>query len=142
MTIAIKYLAGIVVISMIIGGAITAKFVSSREVVKTQTIDRVVVQDHVVTVVKEIDRPDGTKEITTTADQVTNKTDNSIKSAEDLKPPELKNWMVSGGIGLDFDGTVDKVYDVNINRRILGPIFVGAWANTKSQAGLNVGFEF
>jgi hypothetical protein len=142
MNIQVKYLVILILVSAVVGGAITAKFVSGREVVKTETIDHVVTQDHIVTVVKEVDRPDGTKEITTTKDDNSVKKDTSISQSEDKKAVVQPNWMVSGGVGLNFDGTMDRVYQLNVQRRILGPVFVGAYGTTKSEVGLSIGFEF
>jgi hypothetical protein len=142
MNIQIKYLVALVVLSMVVGGAITSKFVQSKSEVKTQIVDHVVTQDHVVTVVKEVDHPDGTKEITTTKDDTSVKHDTSVTNKDDIKAKPLPNWMVSGGVGLTFDGTVDRVYKAEIQRRILGPVFIGAYGTTKSEVGLSVGFEF
>lgn len=144
MNIEVKYLIALVLVSMMTGGAITAKFVSNREVIKTETVEHTTVQNHIVTVVKEVNRPDGTKEITTTKDDNSVKNDSYKTDTVDVKPALAPNWMVSGGAGLSLNGVPGMVYQVGVARRVIGPIFVQAWGYTghDTAGGLSAVIEF
>jgi hypothetical protein len=127
---------------MVVGGAITAKYVTAKTEIKTQTVDHTVTVDHVITVTKEIVRPDGTKETTITKDDSSTKHDLSVSNKEDMKALPAPNWMVSGGVGFELDNSFGRVYKAEVARRILGPAFVGVYGTTRSEAGVTVGFEF
>jgi hypothetical protein len=146
MTIQLKYLAAIVIVAMAAGAALTRQF-APREVIKTQLVDHDVIKDHVVTVTKEIVNKDGSKEIDTTV--VDDKKENDVKkeTVVDSKPiPQLKpQWFVTAGAGLDvtsLGNMANPVYSGSVNRRILGPIYLGVWGNTRSQVGVQLGLEF
>lgn len=146
MNIQLKYLAAIVIVAMACGAALTRQF-APREVTKTQLVDHDVIKDHVVTVTKEIVRPDGSKEIDTTVVDDKKQDDVKKETITDVKPiPQLKpQWFATVGAGLDASSLRDlsnPVYNLGVNRRILGPIYLGAWANTKSQVGIQLGLEF
>lgn len=142
MTIPIKYLLIVILASAAIGAFTAKKLISPVEVVKTQIVDNVVTKDHVVTVVKEVDRPDGTKEITTTKDDNSVKVDDKNISIIDQKAPSQKQWFVTGGAGLDSLNLTNPIYQLSVNRRILGPFYAGAWVNNRVEAGIQLGFEF
>lgn len=144
MNIELKYVAVLVLASAAIGAAITARFVSGREVIKTQTVDHVITQNHIVTVVKEVDRPDGTKEITTTKDDSSVKNDTSVSKSEDKKAISAPNWLITGGAGLEFSGTPGTIYQAGFSKRLFGPVFVGVWG-TKGRdtaGGVSATLEF
>lgn len=139
-----KTLAIIVTVAMALGGFIANRYTSNREVIKTQVIDHTITQDHVVTIVKEIDRPDGSKERTTTIDDSSIKNNTSVSKTEDKKASLPPNWLVTGGVGLELSGIPSMVYQVGVSKRILGPIFVGAWGakGRDISGGLSATFEF
>lgn len=55
-------------------------------------------------------------------------------------------WRVGVQAGLDISSLKDPgnlyVVGAQIDRRILGPFFLGAWGNTKLQTGIGLSFEF
>lgn len=106
-------------------------------VTQVQEVEKVVEKRDVITVVKEVTRPDGTKETITT------KEDKSvINSKREKETIVAKNdWFISAGAGYNFDKTAIG-YQIDINRRVLGDIFIGAWGSTNKEAGLKVGVEF
>lgn len=63
---------------------------------------------------------------------------------QDLNREAVKNiksqWLIGPSIGLSFDKT-DPTYGLVVERRILGPVFVGAYGNTQG-VGLMALFEF
>lgn len=146
MNIQLKYLGLVVLVAMALGAYLTRQF-APREVDKTQIVNHDVVHDHVVTVTKEITNKDGTKEVDTTTTEDKAQTNNQVKSVIDSKPDPVSKsqWFVTAGAGLDFskvENFTNPIYQASVNRRILGPIYLGAYGNTKSQVGLQVGLEF
>ncbi len=104
----------------------------ARTVVQVQEQERVVEKRDVVTVVKEVVKPDGTKETTTTTE------DKSVVNTKKEKEiiTQKADWFVAAGVSRD------KVYTLEVNRRIIGDVFVGAYTTTNNEIGLKVGFEF
>jgi uncharacterized protein (DUF58 family) len=107
---------------------------------KSESIEteREVIKRDVVTVVKEITRPDGTKESTTTT------TDHSKESKENtlkIVVADQRNWHVSVSY---LRGLSDPapVYGLQVERKILGPVSVGLNVNSQKQIGVVIGFEF
>lgn len=110
-----------------------------KEVTKTVQV----VKHDTVTVVKEVTRPDGSKESTTTiTDHDVDTTDSSTKTSISQKiSNEKPQWKASGLAGYNFS-KLNPVYGAQIERRIIGPIFVGAWGNTDKAAGVALSIEF
>ena len=117
----------------------------AKVTVKTEIITKEVEhkQNNIITDTKEIKKPDGTIEIDTTTEDksVTNTTTNidqkTVQSVENLKP----QWKISGTAGFRVN-RVGAVYGVLVERRIIGPIFVGLYGNDDKQGGLTIGLEF
>lgn len=102
--------------------------VEEKEVVRTQ----------VRTVIREVTRPDGS----TTRDTVI--TDNSTgtrTSSVDVLKLRQKDWHLSASVSYNFDARKQD-YGVQAQRRILGPVYLGAELRTDKSAGLIVGVEF
>jgi hypothetical protein len=146
MNIQLKYLALIILVALAVGAALTRAY-APREVVKTVAVDHDVVKDHIVTVTKEIVQKDGTKEFDTVVTDDRKEDDTKKTTITDTKtlPSLAPKWFVTAGMGLDassLSSLTTPVYQIGVNRRILGPIFIGVNANTRSQVGVNVGLEF
>lgn len=98
-----------------------------KEVVKT-----VEVKD-VYTVVREVQKPDGTKErVTEIVDKSKMKTD--IQKVTEAKP----NWRLRGG------ATVNPlpVYSLGVEHRLIGPVFGGIQWRTNHEIEVNLSVEF
>src|SRR4051812_40752593 len=111
-------------IALVLLGFGTGFFVSQRfyGITKTETVEKEVVKRDVVTVVKEVQRPDGTKETTTTStDHSTEKRDATLISVLAPKPPD---WHASLGAATSFKG-LEPIYSLQLERRILGPFSLG-----------------
>lgn len=102
-----------------------------KEVVKTQ--------HDVVTVVKEIKRPDGTieKEIRTEDKTSKEKSKESVVEIKNNKP----DWKVHALYGKNIDDMKD-VYGIQVDRRIMANISVSVWGNTSKTIGIGIGYEF
>jgi hypothetical protein len=101
--------------------------------------EKEVIKKDVRTVIKERTRPDGTTEKETVI--VDNSKESSTKTFEQ-KIMKKNDWFVAGGVearNLQFN---DPIYRVEVNRRVLGDIFVGVSANTDRSLGVQVGFSF
>lgn len=100
-----------------------------------------VVKKDVVIVEKEIKRPDGTiekeRKIVDKSSETTKK-DSESKSDTKISRPD---WKVQATAGMAaFRG--EMIYGIGIERRILGPIAVGAFGQTNGVVGLSVSLEF
>ena len=104
----------------------------------TKIEEREVVKKDVQTVIKEVVRPDGTKETITTI--VDKSKENSSKSLQQLITKK-NDWFVAAGAEMKLKD-MQPVYKLEVNRRVLGDIFVGGTVNTQGSLGLQVGFTF
>jgi hypothetical protein len=168
----IKRGTAIFVVGLGLGALLTSSFlkppvqVEYRERVKVEEKivekwrDRIVevkVKDtktKVVTKIVEVEKPGGEKvkttEVVETAD--TNEKSNTDTTHEGERvveklvyrdvfieqKPVLQNWLVTGTIGLD----PAPIYGGMVQRRIIGPFFLGLWGNTAPSAGLSITGEF
>lgn len=105
----------------------------------TKIEEREVVKKDVQTVIKEVVKPDGTKETTTTI--VDHSKESSKKTLEQVIAKK-NDWFVAAGVEARLNNLNEPSYKIEVNRRILGDIFVGATANTQGTLGLQVGFTF
>jgi hypothetical protein len=104
--------------------------------VETKTVEVERVQKDVVTVTKEVVRPDGTREIIST---MTDKSkESSTKTATVMAP---KDWHISVSDNRTSLTSAD-VYGLQIERRVLGDISMSVRVQTDKSVGLVVGLEF
>lgn len=97
------------------------------------------IKKDVVTIVKEVIKKDGSKEIVTIIEDKTVVDKSKSETVKNAKP----QWKVIGVIKNDISHLTNKPdYGIVVERRILGPVFLGAYADTKSNVGVSVGFEF
>lgn len=126
----------IVAIMSAVGGASVTRAYFAREVVRT--VEKEVVKDHIVTVTKESKAKDGTESIITTTTDDRAATDN--KNTVDTKPAQAPQWLISGGAGLTVNGL--PVYAGSVQRRIIGPVFLGLQVTTQKEGFVTLGIEF
>lgn len=135
-----KNVAIIVFIAALISFGIGAK-VASKVTTETKVVEveKEVIKRDVVTQIKVITRPDGTKEESTTITDKTTEDKSSSKQSESKTAP---NWHVSAGTKASVNNLNELSYTLNVDRRILGNLFVGASVSTDKQVGLSIGMEF
>jgi hypothetical protein len=105
--------------------------------VETKEVEKEVIKRDVVTVTKEVIKPDGTKEtITTSTDKSQSVADKSISIAK-----AAPQWHFSGGVSR-ASLVSENVYSLTVERRILGPVYLGITANTEKTIGILIGAEF
>lgn len=105
---------------------------------KTRVEEKEVIKRDIRTIIKEVTRPDGSKEIVT---EIVDNTKETIKKEYEHMLSKPKDWLVSGGAVVRLD-ELKPVYQVRADRRIMGPVFVGASVTTNKEVGLHIGLEF
>lgn len=107
-------------IGMIVGALLMKKYSAPSIIEKTIT------KDHVVTVIRRTKNKDGSSQTDTT------RTEDRNQVRTESKQPE---YMISAGI-------LGAGYQVSAQRRLFGPVWLGANASTQGMLGLTVGIEF
>lgn len=131
----------IITVLLIAGTAALTRYFFPR--IETQTVDVIkeVVRTDIRTITKIIEKPDGTKET------IIDHTDKSVEN-KDQKHTETKyakaDWNISASAGQDITNIqkLELVYGVHVQRRILGPFYLGGMADTSKRVGLSIGMEF
>lgn len=128
-----------------------------EKVVRDTSSDR---KQNVRIVTKYVERPDGTKETTREEVTDTHETENTktvldktretevkqevvVKTEtqiEKVETPVLKNWHLSASAGLTTSGPV--LYGAQLERRFIGPVFLGVRADTNPSVSVVAGFDF
>lgn len=136
-----KVIAGIALLMLVVGYGVGRYVQPPKEITKIETQEHEVIRNNVVTVTKEITKADGTKEtITTVVDKSVEKKDKTLESI--VSKPVEKQWLASVGMN---PIAPTATYSVKVDRRILGPIFVGGQyiRNKSDNIGLlNITMEF
>jgi hypothetical protein len=126
--------SSMLIIGLLLGGVGVYHY-KPRTVTKTEVVTQQVVQNHIVTVVKTVIAPNGLKTETETI------TDNTVHTEkEDEVKIKEPLWHVSAGVqtGLQFIPS----YSLQVERRIVGPLFIGARGATDGVVGFTLGLEF
>lgn len=101
--------------------------------------EKEVIKKDIQTVIKEVVKPDGTKETVTT---IVDRSKESSKKTLEQIVTKKNDWFVAAGAEAKLNELNTPSYKVEVNRRIIGDIFVGATANTQGTVGLQIGFTF
>lgn len=133
----VKQLLTALGIGLVAGAALTYYVfpqIEEREVIKHE----VVVQNRVRTVIKTVERPDGSKETTESREDNSTRTD----AASSLKQKSsLKNWNAAALATVRLND-LQPVYGALLQRRVLGPVFVGVLVRANGELGISLGMEF
>lgn len=114
---------------------------SVKPEIRTEVQEKEVVKRDIVTVIREILNPDGTKEVVTTITDNTKETKKSSSQtvATDIKV--AKDWAI--GLNVKSSSLLEKPdYVLSIDRRVLGPFSATISASTDKQFGLGLKMEF
>ena len=135
----IKIIAGL---ALLAAGFLGGRYLTPpKEITKVEVQEKEVIKKDIVTVTKEVTRPDGSKEVvTTTTDTSVEKKDKQLESI--ISKPVEKQWFITAGASKDLSAFEKTIYQASVNRRILGPLYLGIQANTNQEIGINVGMEF
>lgn len=123
------------IISFLVGSTLSAFLVLHYLPKKTET--RTVVQEHTVT--RIVERKDGTT--ITVVDSTKNTSKEKTKSKSEMV---AKNWHAGLVLSQDAEHLtmLKPAYGAMVERRIIGPIFVGAHVTPGQSAGLLITVEF
>lgn len=135
----LKQVAVLLLVTATVSAALT-RFYFPQVQVKTVKVEKDVIHNNIQTVVVTKKLPSGEVDSTTTIVDHTNKIETDNKTSEIAKIPP--NWLIVGTASVTGINFVNPAYGVQVNRRILGPIFINASANTKGEVGLGLGMEF
>lgn len=134
----LKSILILMAIVAVISAGVT-RFYFPKTETKTVEVTKEVVKTDVRTVVRTVERPDGTKETTSETVDHTVKHETETKKSESFKS---KDWVVSVSALAKLSTFPQPIYGVQVQRRILGPFYLGAMANTDQSIGVSVGMEF
>lgn len=127
----------LVILVAVASAGITRYYFPQVEFKNTETVKEVVRND-IRTIVKEVVRADGTKEI------ITETTDKSVKKEESKSQTIISSkpqWMFDVGARTNLSDR-DIYYDLQVQRRVLGPFFLGAKLSTDKSIGVSIGMEY
>jgi uncharacterized membrane protein YfhO len=96
---------------------------------------------------KEVKRPDGTIEIetSTSIDRSTDKkTDVTLdrENSKEVKTDNRSDWRLNANYYPEIIGIQDKSAAFDLQRRILGELYIGLSVNTQKQLGISFGIGF
>jgi hypothetical protein len=128
-----KYIPVLILVSAAVGAAVTKSYFPT---VKTETVTQEVIKEKTVTEIRQETRPDGTVVTETVVVEDRDQTKDVKESKVDAS--KLPDWMLSVGQSV----SASPVYTMSIQRRILGPVWLGAAANTSKELFVTVGVEF
>ncbi len=102
----------------------------------TQTKQVVKTKKDVITVTKRVKLPDGT--ITTETRKEDRSTTDKNKEFNQIVENEKAQWRAN----VLYSLTKTNNYGASVERRILGPVFAGAYGFTDGNVGISVGLEW
>lgn len=100
--------------------------------------EKEVIKKDIRTIIRERTNPDGsTEKETEIIDRSKEKREKELEQITNKR----KDWFVAAGTSINFSDA-KPVYNVQVNRRIIGPIYLGGTAHTNGQVGVQIGLEF
>lgn len=107
---------------------------------------------HKDTKTTEVIKPDGTKTITTTVTEDTNRKSDSTATDDTKKMEDITKEVTKSGsrlnlailTGVNFSNLTSNpiIYGGSVSRNLIGPITLGIWGLTNSTAGASIGLQF
>jgi len=131
MELPIKTVVLVGVVGMLCGAYIEKQFDGSAKLSDETTINK-----DIITIIKKKKNKDGSTETDT---KIVDKSKEKEKVVQ-VAPAKAPDWFISAGIGLSKD--MSKVYVGSVNRRILGPVYIGVWGTTQQSAGASIALQF
>lgn len=142
----IYYYIGGGVLLVLIGYGFGRYVQPAKVVVKTNTVTQTndVIHDHIVTVTVTKTLPNGEKDTQTTTTNNTVINDKSTTSTQSstVTTYNKPQWKINAMAGLGTANLAQPIYGAQLERRIIGPIFAGAWGNSNREGGISLGLEF
>jgi hypothetical protein len=129
----------IAAIILCLASVATTRYLWPRVEYKSSIVEKEVIKRDVVTVIREIVKPDGSKE--TVTEIVDHSRENSSKSETVVKLAKAQ-YQLALLASTSAERLADPVYGLQIQRRLLGPVWGGLSLNTDKQITFNLGLEF
>lgn len=109
--------------------------------IETQTVEteKEVIRRDVVTEIREIVRPDGSRETVST---IVDKSKEQKDSKSVITTIAQSNWHVSLNGSVKSLKLEQPIYTLQIERRVLGDIYIGGSVSSEKAVGLSIGMEF
>jgi hypothetical protein len=109
---------------------------------KTVEVQKDVIRNNIVTITSTMKLPNGEVDTTTKTIDNTVHVDTDTKTSQSMQLSPQKNWFVGAEASITGINFANPAYGVFVNRRILGPFYLGGSVNTKGEFGVSVGMEF
>ena len=103
-----------------------------------QTVEREFIKRDVVTVTKYEQRPDGSSTTTTVT---TDKSKESATKSQTVSAAPLPQWMI-GATVQQYNAATAPTYGLTVQRRMLGPVWLGVAADTNKTVSASILLEF
>lgn len=137
----------LLVVGVAVAGYAFGRYAQPAKVeIKTETVIKEVTVEkkNVVTEIKEIKHPDGTTETNTKITDLTNtiNKNTSDSKSESTTTYSRPQWKVQALLSPQMSPVFGPIYGLDVERRILGPISVGAWGNVDKKFGISASIEF
>lgn len=128
-----------IAILALLGTFLGGMYYGSRQSSETKTKEKETTSKDITTVIKEISRPDGTKETNTTI--VDRSKEKREETSQQIIVPK-KTLSVSALIGVNNSNFSAPIYGVSITKDFCGPITAGVWGLNNGTAGVSIGVRF
>lgn len=112
--------------------------IQTREVVKTVEVNTVQKRKIKIKIV----HPDGTVEERWVEEDITISQKENVKESSKKVTNQKTQWKAHALAGVTDNNFSEIQYGIQIERRIIGPIFLGAYGIQGGTIGLSVGMEF
>lgn len=110
--------------------------------VETKIKEVEVIKHDIKTVTHTVTKPDGSTD--TTIVQVDKSTEDKSKESQTTISNAKPNWLISATAGKSEgrDLLTNPTYGLVVQKRFMGPIYLGAYGNNNKEFGLALGMEF
>jgi hypothetical protein len=132
----LKYSISAFIVALGLGYYLGTSYGAKTEV---ETVEKETVKRDIITVVKEVKRPDGTIEREETTHDRSKEKKRSETSVTVSAPPPANRVALTA---LTSNFREQEAYELRYERRLAGPLWVGISANTKNVYGVSVAYEF
>lgn len=121
---------------LVLLSALVTFYFTNKQATKIETVEKEVIKNNVVTIVKEVVNKDGSKTIETI---VTDKTQTNASKTETKIIAKVPQYLVSANY--TKVNSID-IYGLQVQKRVLPSVLAGLTINTSKQVGLVVSLEF
>jgi hypothetical protein len=119
----------------------TIKYVEKKTTTKQNNKDIVIIETRLPdgTITKETHIVDKGTVIIDKSKESSDQKDSSSETVVSYNKPQ---WKAAALLGIADYSLDNRVYGIEIERRVLGPIFIGAWGLNNKTIGVSAGLEF